>query len=60
MSQRYAGHLRPGCEDLVTTLRVVPRLGVVARYLDVHPDNPQPRLIKQVADAVRDEDALIA
>jgi tRNA threonylcarbamoyl adenosine modification protein (Sua5/YciO/YrdC/YwlC family) len=32
----------------------------VARYVDVHPDNPQPRLIKQVADAVRDEDALIA
>jgi len=32
----------------------------VARYVDVHPDNPQPRLIRQVADAVRDEDALIA
>jgi tRNA threonylcarbamoyl adenosine modification protein (Sua5/YciO/YrdC/YwlC family) len=31
----------------------------VARYVDVHPDNPQPRLIAQVADAVRD-DALIA
>jgi tRNA threonylcarbamoyl adenosine modification protein (Sua5/YciO/YrdC/YwlC family) len=31
----------------------------VARYVDVHPDNPQPRLIAQVADAVR-EDALIA
>jgi tRNA threonylcarbamoyl adenosine modification protein (Sua5/YciO/YrdC/YwlC family) len=31
----------------------------VARYIDVHPDNPQPRLIGQVADAVRD-DALIA
>jgi tRNA threonylcarbamoyl adenosine modification protein (Sua5/YciO/YrdC/YwlC family) len=28
-------------------------------YVDVHPDNPQPRLIQQVADAVRD-DALIA
>jgi tRNA threonylcarbamoyl adenosine modification protein (Sua5/YciO/YrdC/YwlC family) len=32
---------------------------VVARYIDVHPDNPQPRLITQIADAVRD-DALIA
>ena len=32
----------------------------MARYVDVHPDNPQPRLIKQVADAVRDDDALIA
>jgi tRNA threonylcarbamoyl adenosine modification protein (Sua5/YciO/YrdC/YwlC family) len=32
----------------------------VARYVDVHPDNPQPRLVKQVADAVRDDDALIA
>jgi tRNA threonylcarbamoyl adenosine modification protein (Sua5/YciO/YrdC/YwlC family) len=31
----------------------------VARYVDVHPDNPQPRVIAQVADAVRD-DALIA
>jgi tRNA threonylcarbamoyl adenosine modification protein (Sua5/YciO/YrdC/YwlC family) len=31
----------------------------VARYIDVHPDNPQPRVIAQVADAVRD-DALIA
>jgi tRNA threonylcarbamoyl adenosine modification protein (Sua5/YciO/YrdC/YwlC family) len=44
----------------VSTLRDVPRLGRVARYVDVHPDNPQPRLIKQVADAVRDDDALIA
>lgn len=31
----------------------------MARYVDVHPDNPQPRLVEQVADAVRD-DALIA
>ena len=31
----------------------------MARYVDVHPDNPQPRLVAQVADAVR-EDALIA
>jgi tRNA threonylcarbamoyl adenosine modification protein (Sua5/YciO/YrdC/YwlC family) len=31
----------------------------VARYVDVHPDNPQPRVIAQVADAVRD-DQLIA
>src|SRR6478752_7922131 len=31
----------------------------MARYVDVHPDNPQPRAIAQVADAVRD-DALIA
>jgi tRNA threonylcarbamoyl adenosine modification protein (Sua5/YciO/YrdC/YwlC family) len=32
---------------------------IVARYVDVHPDNPQPRVIAQVADAVRD-DQLIA
>ncbi|MEX0427642.1 L-threonylcarbamoyladenylate synthase [Nocardioides sp. DS6] len=32
----------------------------MARYLDVHPDNPQPRLIRQVVDALRDDDALIA
>ena len=25
----------------------------MARYFDVHPDNPQPRLIRQVADLVR-------
>ena len=31
----------------------------MARYVDVHPDNPQPRVIAQVADAVR-KDALIA
>jgi len=31
----------------------------VAKYVDVHPENPQPRLIAQIADAVRD-DALIA
>jgi tRNA threonylcarbamoyl adenosine modification protein (Sua5/YciO/YrdC/YwlC family) len=31
----------------------------MARYLDVHPDNPQARLLIQVADALRD-DALIA
>jgi tRNA threonylcarbamoyl adenosine modification protein (Sua5/YciO/YrdC/YwlC family) len=31
----------------------------VAKYFDVHPDNPQPRAIRQVADGVR-EGALIA
>jgi tRNA threonylcarbamoyl adenosine modification protein (Sua5/YciO/YrdC/YwlC family) len=31
----------------------------VARFLDVHPDNPQPRLLGQIADALRD-DQLIA
>ncbi len=31
----------------------------MARYLDVHPDNPQPRLIRQVVDALHDG-ALIA
>ena len=31
----------------------------MARYVDVHPDNPQPRVVAQVAEAVR-EDALIA
>ena len=31
----------------------------MARYLDVHPDNPQPRLIAQVVEALND-DALIA
>jgi len=32
----------------------------VARYVDLHPDNPQPRLVQQIVDAVRTEDALIA
>ena len=31
----------------------------MARYLDIHPDNPQPRLISQVVEALRD-DQLIA
>ena len=31
----------------------------MARFVDIHPDNPQPRLLAQVADALRD-DALIA
>ena len=31
----------------------------MARYLDIHPDNPQPRLVRQVVEALRD-DALIA
>ena len=32
----------------------------MARYVDLHPDNPQPRLVQQIVAAVRDEDALIA
>ncbi len=32
----------------------------MARFVDLHPDNPQPRLIHQVVDALRDDDALIA
>ena len=39
--------------------RASPRVGCVARYLDIHPDNPQERLLQQVVDALR-EDALIA
>src|SRR5918995_5143442 len=31
----------------------------MGRYLDIHPDTPQPRLVGQVVDALRD-DALIA
>lgn len=31
----------------------------MARYLDLHPDNPQPRVVEQVAEMLRD-DALIA
>ncbi len=31
----------------------------MARFVDIHPDNPQPRLLMQVAEALRD-DALIA
>ncbi len=32
----------------------------MARFVDLHPENPQARLIQQVVDALRDEDALIA
>ncbi len=31
----------------------------MAKFLDVHPDNPQPRLLQQIVDALHD-DALIA
>lgn len=31
----------------------------MARYLDIHPDNPQPRLLQQVVQALQD-DALVA
>ncbi|WP_248580694.1 L-threonylcarbamoyladenylate synthase [Nocardioides sp. InS609-2] len=31
----------------------------MARFLDLHPDNPQPRLVTQIVEALRD-DALIA
>lgn len=32
----------------------------MARYVDVHPQNPQPRSIAQVATLLRDQDALVA
>ena len=32
----------------------------MARYLDLHPVDPQPRLVGQVVAALRDDDALIA
>ncbi|MEZ5098054.1 MAG: L-threonylcarbamoyladenylate synthase [Nocardioides sp.] len=32
----------------------------MARYVDLHPDNPQQRLVEQVVAALRDDDALIA
>ena len=32
----------------------------MARYVDIHPENPQERLLQQVVDALRDDDALIA
>src|SRR4029077_13630789 len=37
-----------------------PEVLTMARFLDVHPDNPQPRLLEQVVAALRDDDALIA
>jgi tRNA threonylcarbamoyl adenosine modification protein (Sua5/YciO/YrdC/YwlC family) len=30
----------------------------VARFVDVHPDNPQPRLVRQVADALRNDELI--
>jgi tRNA threonylcarbamoyl adenosine modification protein (Sua5/YciO/YrdC/YwlC family) len=38
---------------------VASKLGGVAKYFDVHPDNPQPRALRQVADILRG-DGLIA
>jgi tRNA threonylcarbamoyl adenosine modification protein (Sua5/YciO/YrdC/YwlC family) len=50
----------------VAAAAIVPRLGfgeprvvIVARYFDVHPSDPQPRLVAQVV-AMLSEDALIA
>ena len=40
-------------------MRRTPRLGRMARFVDIHPVNPQPRLVQQVVAALRD-DALIA
>ncbi|GAB3841959.1 hypothetical protein GCM10029963_14150 [Micromonospora andamanensis] len=36
-----------------------PKLRPMARYLDVHPDNPQPRIIGQLVEIIRG-DGLIA
>ena len=33
---------------------------LMARYVDVHPVDPQPRRIAQVVELIRDEDALVA
>jgi tRNA threonylcarbamoyl adenosine modification protein (Sua5/YciO/YrdC/YwlC family) len=30
----------------------------VARYLDIHPDNPQPRLVTQVVEALRNDELI--
>ena len=30
----------------------------MARYLDIHPDNPQPRLVTQVVEALRDDELI--
>ena len=59
MTQRVRRAPAPACARACEQPARRPRLARVARYVDVHPDNPQPRLIEQVADAVR-EDALIA
>ncbi|WP_122816605.1 L-threonylcarbamoyladenylate synthase [Nocardioides pantholopis] len=32
----------------------------MARYVDLHPDNPQPRLVGKIVAVMRDQDALIA
>ncbi|TIC81721.1 L-threonylcarbamoyladenylate synthase [Nocardioides sp. GY 10127] len=32
----------------------------MARFVDLHPENPQARMVRQVVEAIKDEDALIA
>ena len=66
LPRRPGGAQRRGVADLRAPARAAPRpqgrrpgLSRMARYLDVHPDNPQPRLLGQIADALRD-DQLIA
>lgn len=39
--------------DIAGTADEVSKLTSMARYFDVHPDNPQPRAIRQVVDVVR-------
>lgn len=51
--------LPPGGTVGKATARVRFKLPVMARYFDVHPDNPQPRIIGQVVDLLR-RDGLIA
>ncbi|GAA0363606.1 L-threonylcarbamoyladenylate synthase [Micromonospora gifhornensis] len=51
--------LPPGGTVGKATARVRSKLPVMARYFDVHPDNPQPRIIGQVVDLLR-RDGLIA
>jgi tRNA threonylcarbamoyl adenosine modification protein (Sua5/YciO/YrdC/YwlC family) len=38
---------------------VGPTLGDVARYFDVHPENPQPRAIRQVTELLRDNGLIV-
>ena len=30
----------------------------MARFVDIHPDNPQPRLVAQVVDALRNDELI--
>ena len=72
LPRRHGGAQRRGVADLLAAQGAAarpqgrrrrgaglrPDASVVARFVDIHPDNPQPRLVDQVVDALRDDELI--